>query len=84
MDEIAGGGETELSVFFVVAGVGEVESVAEFLEARVFDAAIFFVGSFGGEDGFRAAGEVDAVGAFRVAEAGGAGGVLGAVEHDNF
>jgi len=83
VEEIFGGGEAELRVDFVVGGVGEVVGVAEFLEAGIFDAAIFFVVGFGGEDGLGAAGEVEAVGAFGVADAGGAGGVLRAVEHDD-
>jgi len=33
--------EAKLGVFFVVASVSEIESVAEFLEAWVFDAAVF-------------------------------------------
>src|SRR5205814_3077931 len=84
VDEIARGGEAKLGVFFVVAGVGEVPSVAEFLEAGIFDAAVFFVRGFGGEHRLGAASEVEAVGAFGVAEAGSAGGALGAVEHDEF
>src|SRR5947199_9418920 len=82
VNEIARGGEAKLGVFFVVAGVGEVVGVAEFLEARIFDAAVFFVVGFGGEDRIVAANEVEAVRAFGIAETGSARGLLGAVEHD--
>src|SRR6266851_922557 len=84
VDEVAGCGEAKLGVFFIVAGVGEVVGVAELLEPRVFNAAIFFVVGFGREDGIGAPREVKAVGAFGVAEARGAEGVLRAIEHDEF
>ncbi len=84
MDQVTGSGEAKLRVLFVVAGVREVEGVAELLQARIFDPAVFFVVGLGREDRVAMAGEVDAVGALSVAETRGAGGVLRAVEHDEF
>src|SRR2546428_2805208 len=69
VEQVARGGQAELRVLFVVAGIGEVIGVTEFLQARIFDAAIFFVVSFGGEYWLEAASEVDAGGAFGVGEA---------------
>src|SRR5258708_16929624 len=62
----------------------EVPGVAEFLEARVFNAAVFFVLGFRREDGARVAPEVNSIGAFSVTQARGARGVLRAVQHDEF
>jgi len=61
MDQIAGSGEAELRILFVIAGVGEVKSVAEFLEAWVFDATIFFIAGFWREDWIGAAREANPV-----------------------
>src|SRR6266850_2338866 len=84
VNQVAGRGKAKLRVFLVVAGVGEVEEVADFLQARVFDTAIFFVVGFGGEYRLGAAREMEAISAFGVAETRGAGSVLGAVKHHEF
>src|SRR6266699_2393921 len=83
MNQVARSGKAKLGVLLVVACVSQVISVAEFLEARVFDPAAFLVVSFGGEDRFGFAREMDGVDAFGIAEAGGCGSVLGPVEHDD-
>src|SRR6266699_3011694 len=72
MNQVARGGKAKLRVLLVVSGVGEVVGAAEFL-----------VVSFGGEDRFGFAREMDGVDAFGIAEAGGCGSVLGPVEHDD-
>ncbi len=84
MKQIARNGKTELGVAFVVAGVGEIVRFADFLEPGIFDTAVAFVFGFGREHGFRAAREVNAVLAFRIAEPRRAGGVLSAIEHHEF
>src|SRR5208337_4377560 len=81
MREVGGSREAELCIFLVVPGVGEVVGAVDKHEARVFDTAVFFVIVFGVEDGFWPAGEVNAIGALRVAEAGGTRAILSAVEH---
>src|SRR5262249_36297995 len=82
--EITRCGEAELCFPFVVAGISQVVGIAEPLEARVFDAAAFFVRSFGSENRLGPARKVETIRAFRVAETGGSGGVLRAIEHDEF
>src|SRR5260370_33766641 len=69
---------------FVIAGVGGVKGVAEFLEAWVLDAAVFFVAGFGREDWIGAAREVNPIGTLGIAEARGTRSVLRTVEHDEF
>src|SRR5579871_1633451 len=63
VNEVAGGGEAQLGVMLVVAGVGEVPEAVNLEQARVFDAAILFVVCFGNENRLGAAGEVYAVAA---------------------
>src|SRR6266568_4030977 len=41
MGQVTGSGEAKLRVFFVVAGVSEVVGLAELLQARISDAAVF-------------------------------------------
>ena len=85
--------ETELCVFLVIRGVGEVIDIAELgiaelgifelNQARVFDAAVFFVRLCGRKDGLGSPREVQAVAALGVAESRSAVLVLSAVEHDD-
>src|SRR5713101_4081703 len=78
MDQIAGSGEAELRILFVIAGVGEVKSVAEFLEAWVFDATIFFIfiAGFWREDWIGAAREANPISTLGITEARGTRSVL--------
>jgi hypothetical protein len=83
MDEFARGSEAKLRVLFVVAGVGQIKRIAEFLQARILDAAVFFVIGLRREHRFGSSREVDPVRTLGVAEARSARGVLRAIEHDD-
>ena len=84
MDQVARRGEAKLGVFFVVAGVGEVVDVAEFLQARIFDTAVFFVVRLGRENRLRSTREVNPIGTLGIAKMRSTCSVLRAVEHNEF
>jgi hypothetical protein len=58
-----------LRVLGVISGVGEVVSVGELYQPRIFDASVLFIVRFGRQHRLRTTLEVDAIGALGVAEA---------------
>ena len=84
MNQIFRGCQAKLCVFLVVSRIGEVVSVADPDQTRIFDAAVFFVVGFRREHGIGTTVELCAVDTFSVAETRGAGMILCAVEHDEF
>src|SRR5436190_23846764 len=82
MNEVAGSGQAELRVFLVVARVSQIIHVAEFDQPWIFDTAIFFVIGFWRKHRLGATGEVEAIAARGIAEAGGSVLILRAIQHD--
>ena len=69
MYEVAGSGQAKLRIFFVVAGVGEIVRVADFLQARILDAAVFLVVGFWRKNGCGTAREMNSIITLRIAQA---------------
>src|SRR5258708_31107093 len=67
-NQIGRSNETKLRVLLVVTRVSEIVRVVDFLEARGFHSAVFFIWSLGGNKWNGTTNEMETVGAFGVAE----------------
>src|SRR5208283_5400275 len=72
------------SIHVVIAGVGQVVSVAKPLKPRVFDATAFFIRRLGAHDGLGASREMNAIFASGIAERGSTLLILRSVEQHKF
>ncbi len=84
VDEILRSRQTQLRVFLVIAGIGQIISIAELHQPRVFYAAIFFVMFFRRKHRLAPPREMDPIRALSIAKARSAAFVLGPVKHYDF
>ncbi len=84
MNQVLRSCQTKLRVFFVVSGVCQIKRTAELLQPGIFHSTIFFIFRLRRQHRFRAAREVYAVRAFRVAQSRCARCILRAIQHHEF